>query len=242
MSRPFLIVKTGSAEASVRARLGDFEDWIAAGMRFERREVLVADVVGGDALPDADAISGVAITGSAAFVSQPEPWSTRTESWLPAIVDAGVPILGICYGHQLLAAALGGRVGPNPLGREIGTVRVDIGAASRRSDALLGGLPDCVDVQATHVESVLELPAGATWLGGNDAEPNHAFAYGDSAWGVQFHPEFDGDVMRGYLEARTDLLREEGLDPESLLAAARHTPHGPAVLRRFGEIVRGRSA
>lgn len=237
--RPLLIVKTGSALPAVQARRGDdFEDWIADGMGFAFADVQVVDVCDGEELPEPAAICGVAITGSAAFVSQPEPWSLRTAEWLPGVVDAGVPLLGICYGHQLLAVAFGGRVGPNPRGREMGTVRVDLSAARRERDALLGHLPAVAHVQTTHVESVLELPPGASLLGGNDIEPIHAFSYGDNAWGVQFHPEFDGNVMRGYIEARADVLRAEGLDPEELLAGARGSPHGPAILHRFGEIVR----
>jgi GMP synthase (glutamine-hydrolysing) len=236
--RPFVIVKTGSALSAVRAVCGDFEDWIARGMGLEDADVCVVRVCDGEALPEPEAISGVAVTGSASFVSQPEPWAERTAAWLPSAVEAGTPVLGICYGHQLLASALGGRVGPNPAGRQIGTVRVDLSAAVRAVDPLLGHLPETVDVQASHVESVLELPPGATPLGSNDADPNHAFSLGGSAWGLQFHPDFDAVVMRGYIEQRAEVLREEGLDPEHLMREARDTPHGSSVLRRFGEIVR----
>ena len=78
-------------------------------------------------------------------------------------------------------------------------------------------------------------------LGSNDADPNHAFSFGRCAWGLQFHPDFDAVVIRGYIEQRAEVLLEEGLDPEHLMREARDTPHGPSVLRRFGEIVRGRS-
>jgi GMP synthase (glutamine-hydrolysing) len=236
--RPFVIVKTGSALPAVRAVCGDFEDWIAHGMGLGDADVCVVRVCDGETLPEPDAISGVAVTGSASFVSQPEPWAERTAAWLPSAVEAGTPVLGICYGHQLLASALGGRVGPNPAGRQIGTVRVDLSAAVRAVDPLLGHLPETVDVQASHVESVLELPPGATLLGSSDADPNHAFSLGDSAWGLQFHPDFDAVVIRGYIEQRAEVLLEEGLDPEHLMREARDTPHGSSVLRRFGEIVR----
>ena len=86
---------------------------------------------------------------------------------------------------------------------------------------------------------MLALPPRAVCLGSNDADPHHAFSFGDSAWGIQFHPEFDVEVMRGYLEARAELLRAEGLDPDEMIRTAHESPHGKAVLRRFGEIVRG---
>ncbi len=237
-ARRLLIVKTGSAERGVREQHGDFDDWIADGAGFDRADVDVVDVFAGDPLPQLGGATGVVVTGSAAFVSEREPWSVRTEQWLVKVVRAGAPVLGICYGHQLLAQALGGRVGRNPRGREVGTVRVDLGAALRARDPLLGRGPAIVDVHVTHIESVLELPEGAVLLGSNAADDHHAFAYGPRAWGVQFHPEFDGDIMQGYLAEREQVLREEGLDPDRLRREVRDTPDGTAVLRRFGEIVR----
>jgi GMP synthase (glutamine-hydrolysing) len=59
---------------------------------------------------------------------------------------------------------------------------------------------------------------------------------GTRVWGVQFHPEFDDDVMRGYLEAHSEILRAEGLDPNAMRIATRPSPMGPRLLRRFGEI------
>jgi GMP synthase (glutamine-hydrolysing) len=234
-----VIVKTGSAPQAVRDLHGDFEDWIALGTGFERPEVDVIDVQAGAPLPQLTQETGVVVTGSSAFVSEREPWSVRTGEWLAAAVRLGAPILGICYGHQLLAQALGGRVGRNPRGREIGTVRVDLGAAGRAKDPLLGGVPEFVDVHASHVESVLALPDRAVLLGSNAADDHHAFAVGPRAWGVQFHPEFAADVMRGYLSERAGVLREEGIDAERLTREVRDTPHGSALLGRFGEIVRG---
>jgi GMP synthase (glutamine-hydrolysing) len=121
----------------------------------------------------------------------------------------------------------------------MGTVRVDLGEAVRARDPLLGRLPKIASVQATHVESVLCVPEAATRLGFNAADDNHALRYGPRAWGVQFHPEFDADVMRVYLEQRSDVLRSEGFDPARMARTIRDSSEGSALLRRFGEIVRG---
>jgi len=67
-------------------------------------------------------------------------------------------------------------------------------------------------------------------------DENHAYALGARAWGVQFHPEFDADIVRGYFQARACAIAKEGLDPRSLSAAARDTPHGRQILSRFAEL------
>lgn len=238
--KPLLILKTGSTLPEIADAHGDFEDWIGRGLEFTTGELRVVNVCEGDPLPDPDGISGVVITGSSALVTEREDWSERSAGWLPGVVEREIPLLGICYGHQLLAHALGGRVERNPLGREIGTVEVHFGPGFE-DDALLGVLPRKISVQVSHVESVVVLPRGARHRGASSGDLNQVVAYGSCAWGVQFHPEFDAEVVRGYIKSRRPLLLAEGLDPEALSDGTRDTEHGTQVLRRFGAIVRDRS-
>ncbi len=231
-----LIVQTGHAIDAVRRRRGDYPDWIAGGLSLARDAVDVAAVCDGGPLPDAREPAGVVLTGSSAMVSDRAPWSERAAAWLAEVVAAGTPVFGICYGHQLLAHALGGRVGPNPRGREIGTVELRP-RPEADGDPMLGALEGAAPVHTTHMEAVLELPAGATLLAESDLDPRAAFRSGESAWGVQFHPEFDADVMRGYLVAQRRALSREGRDVEALSAQVRDAPLGPALLRRFAALV-----
>jgi GMP synthase (glutamine-hydrolysing) len=230
------VVKTGSTLPAIRARRGDFESWIAGGMGLAPDGVEVVAVAEGAALPDPAATAGVVVTGSSAMVSEREPWSERAAAWLADAVRAGTAVLGICYGHQLLAHGLGGRVGANPRGREIGTIHLRMAPEAQR-DALLCGLPERTLAHTTHLEAVLELPPGARRLAESDADPNQAFAIGARAWGVQFHPEFDADVMRGYLEGRREVLRGEGLDADRLLSEVREAPEAASLLRRFAALL-----
>jgi len=239
--KPMLIVKTGCTLASISRRRGDFETWIEAGLGWPSERLRVVRVDEGEALPEPEEVAGAIVTGSAAMVSQLEEWSERTGRWLARAVEVGTWILGICYGHQLLAHALGGRVGPNPNGREIGTVEVEF-APEASNDPLLGVLPRRVRLHTSHVESILELPQPARLLASSALDRNHAYAVGRHAWGVQFHPEFDADVMRGYLEGRREAVEAEGQDVDALLAAVRETPEGPQLLARFGELARARSS
>jgi GMP synthase (glutamine-hydrolysing) len=233
-----LIVKTGTVRTALDDADGDFEDWIARGLG---RRVQVCSVYEGEELPASHETDGIVVTGSAAMVSQREAWAERTAAWLRDAVEADVPILGICFGHQLLAHALGGRVGPNPRGREIGTVSVAL-ADGVAADPLFGGLPARIDVHATHLESVLRLPLGAQLLGSSALDPHHAFRVpGRPAWGVQFHPEFSAEVTRGYIEAKRDDMSAEGMDPDRQLAGVRETRWGGDILARFAASNEGRA-
>jgi GMP synthase (glutamine-hydrolysing) len=234
--RPLVIAKMGCSFPELVERRGDYEHWIGEGLGLPAGAVRVVRVFEGEELPPPRTLSGVVMTGSASMVSDRLPWSERAAAWLRELVPAGTPFLGICYGHQLLAHAFSGRVARNPRGREIGSVRVAL-RAEARSDPLLGGLPELIDAQATHVESVLELPPGARWLASSAGDPHHAFALGPRAWGLQFHPEFDASVIRHYLAERRELLAAEGLDAAALLRGVVESPASASLLRRFARIV-----
>ncbi|MGM9427328.1 glutamine amidotransferase [Hydrogenophaga sp. MI9] len=233
---PLLILKTGSTHAHIRERLGDFDDWIAAGLRDGGATTVQSHDVRTDGLPGAPGqFAGVVLTGSHSMVSEREPWSEALVPWLQAAVEAGTPVLGICYGHQLLAHALGGEVTHHPDGVEIGTVTVERHPASE-SDPLLGGLPERFPAQAVHWQSVRSLPADAVLLAGSAHEAHHAFRVGERAWGVQFHPEFSDEALRAYLDGMGPTLASEGLDAAQIATALKPTPEAASVLPRFAQL------
>ncbi len=235
-----VVLRAGDAAAPVAARRGEFFSWI-------RREV--GDTWGGEwhehdvrtdaPLPDARSAAAFIITGSSASVTERAPWMLRTEQLIRDVADAGTPLFGICFGHQLVGQALGGLVAKNPRGREIGTVEVRV-LPHEPLDPILSGLGARFTANHTHVDSVVELPRGARVLAETDQEPPAAFAIGDRVKCVQFHPEIDGDAMRGYIEARAHLIEAEGRDPKPILAGAVDTPGGAETLRNFVRHVLGR--
>ena len=189
-----LIVKLGLTIPALAEMHGDFEDWIQArrGLGQVRSTSAQPSLA---PLPEPRRFAGVILTGLHAMVTDHEEWSERTAAWIPEVIDPGTPLLGICYGHQLIAYALGGDVGPNPRGRESGTVELTLHNAAR-TDPLFSGLPATFLAQASHAQSVLRLPPGATCLASSRLDRHHAYAVGKLTWGVQFHPEFDVAALK----------------------------------------------
>lgn len=233
--RPLAIIKLGETFEALRARRGDFEHWIAAGLGDTRLPVVVLDPRRGDRLPAPAEISGAIVTGSHAMVSHREPWSEATGDWLAALVAHGTPLLGICYGHQLLADALGGEAGDHPGGMELGTVEIRL-RPEAAEDPLMHDLPARFEAHVVHRQSALRLPAGAVALAGNDFEATQAFRIGERAWGLQFHPEFDAEIMCGYVDALADELRGRGADPAQLRAGIAATATAAQLLGRFAHL------
>jgi len=228
--KQIVLIKTGCTIEQIKSRFGDFEDWFEAGLRVPN--LLQVDVFRQQPLPAPEDLAGIVITGSPAMVSARHDWSERTADWLRQVVQKKMKVLGVCYGHQLLAHALGGRVGPNPAGRQIGTVMaqvIDIAI----DDPLLGHLPKTFLAQTSHSEAVLELPPGAQRLATSPLDDNFSIRFAENAWGVQFHPEFSAAVVSEYIRYRADALRGEGLDPVQLLANTEETEEAKSVLQKF---------
>ena len=237
MSYPITILSTGHALASIRPTEGDFDDWIRAGLSLPSEDVVVVDAQDADAVfPTPQQTSGVVVTGSHEMVTDRKDWMLRSEAWLRELVDNGTPLLGICFGHQLVADALGGEVIWRPNGREIGTVEI-AQLPPAFDDPLLSALPPTFLAQTSHAQSVSKLPEGATLLASSRADRNTAFRIKDSAWAVQFHPEFSEVATRAYIEWNRQSLVEQGQDPDRLLAEVSPSPAGK-LLARFAEIVR----
>jgi GMP synthase (glutamine-hydrolysing) len=229
--KKFLILETGRPIDPLR-RHGGFGHWIRVAAGLHGREVHSCRVADGEALPDARDYAGVLITGSGAMVTERADWSERSADWLRDAAHAGQPLFGICYGHQLLAHALGGEVDYNPRGREMGTVPVRLHAEAD-SDPLFAGLPQEISAQTTHLQCVLAAPLAARVLARSDKDECQAFRWKDSVWGVQFHPEFSSHMMRSYIEARSDALAREGTCHQALLKSVRPAPQARRVLKRF---------
>jgi GMP synthase (glutamine-hydrolysing) len=161
-------------------------------------------------LPDPAAFDGVLALGGSLDARDATLLPARC--WIHRVVLGELPYLGVCLGGQLLASALGARVGPG--GAETGVHSVFLTDAAAR-DPLFGSLPGRLDVFSWHGDS-FDLPRGAVPLAGSIACTYHAFRYGVAAYGLQFHPEVrPADVDRwrdlpGYRRLLDESGREWG--------------------------------
>ena len=233
---PILIVKTGRTYPELASRYGDFEDWTIQGLGVASSAVEIVDVEADRSLPHPETVSGVVVTGSHSMVTEGQGWVEPLADWLRWVIEHGVPVLGVCYGHQLLGHALGGRVGFHPDGPEIGTVEVDL-LQQGETDTLFCELPQRFHAHTTHAQSVLRLPDGAVLLARTDHEAHAAFRVGPCAWGVQFHPEYDEEIMRHYVREQRETLDGLGRDADRVEGEVRSAGAG-RILSRFAEMVR----
>ena len=180
-----------------------------ASTRRNFRRELDADLVEFDAtagdLPDHTEFDGVVVTGSRSSVYWEEEWIPPLVDYVAEAAEAGVPILGVCYGHQVLAEALGGRVAGMD-GFEIGYNEI----RRLRDDPLFEGIGESFTAFTTHGDAVVELPPSATLLAENDRGV-HAFRDGH-CWGVQFHPEYDVETAREVTDGKRDQIGDARVD------------------------------
>ena len=157
-------------------------------------------------LPSPEGVDHIVVLGAAPSVNDPDSWIADELAWLRAVDQAGVPVLGICFGAQALCAALGGRV--EAMGyREIGWTMVEL----LDHDAIPAG-----PWLEFHHDRCL-LPPAATVLARNDVAVQ-AFRIGRHL-AVQFHPEVDGPQLKRWLDAHTDHdAAPLGIDPDQFLA------------------------
>lgn len=230
--RPVLIVHTGDPHADILEAEGDYAQMLRRAAGLSEQDVRIVPVFR-DQHPGAPSeYSAALVTGSPANVTDHEEFGERTAAWLRDAAAAGLPIFGVCYGHQLLAHALGGEVDFNPAGRETGTGVLEVLPEGQR-DPLLDGLPAEFDVQLQHMQTITRLPPGAISLARTALDKNQLVRMGEKIISTQFHPEFTPAVPRADLARRGAEYGAEGLDVEALKAQVRPTPEAASLVQRF---------
>jgi len=176
----------------------------AAGGEFSYETVWVLD---GQEIPDSKDMEGVIITGSAAGVYEDHPWMEPLRETVRRAYASAIPMLGVCFGHQIMAEALGGEVRKSEKGWGLGRVVYNIKARP----AFLDSLPDSLAIAASHQDQVITPPGEADVFLTSDFTPNAGLFYRNgAAVSVQPHPEFDKDYSQALIDLRRGNPLEEG--------------------------------
>jgi GMP synthase-like glutamine amidotransferase len=196
------ILQTGHAPDALIGRTGDYGEMfqrLLAGQGLSFRTYSVVDMEFPDGVHDCE---GWLLTGSRHGAYEDLPFIEPLEEFIRKAYAEGVPMVGICFGHQIIAQALGGKVEKFTGGWQVGPTRYKMDGGD-------------LTLNAWHQDQVVEKPAEAEVVGSSPFCANAALVYGDRAYSVQAHPEFDNEFLSGLI-----LARGKGLIPDRLLAEA----------------------
>jgi GMP synthase-like glutamine amidotransferase len=223
-NRRFAVLQAGKANPKARERLGDPGQMFIPLLSEPGEDWDVYDVECGVFPGDVSKYDGFVITGSRCSVYEDRPWIKQLLEIVREIHRREIRLVGVCFGHQAIAMALGGRVELNPKGWDIGLVELSLSEAAKGLDSF-GQVPNPAGILVSHMDAVTRLPDGARHLAYSARTEYEMFTLGDSVLSLQGHPEYDS----GVIEEIIDLL--SGL---SILPADR-AEEGRASLARSPE-------
>jgi GMP synthase-like glutamine amidotransferase len=231
------IIQTGDVPASLRNQFGPYRKMFetmfdGTGHGFTYDMVAVSD---GEPLPDPSDLEGIVITGSAAGVYDDLPWMDPLRAFIRDGYGRKTPMLGVCFGHQIMADALGGDVRKSEKGWGLGRHSYGV---SKRPD-FMRNAPGMLAVACSHQDQVIAPPAEAEVILSSDFTPNAGLVYRNgAALSFQPHPEFDDD----YTIALAELRRGKAPDTvvETALASIAKPSNSGDVAGYIGQFFRGR--
>jgi GMP synthase-like glutamine amidotransferase len=191
------LLETGAPPDGVRERFGDYPGMFRTLLGEDAYSYTTYAVADGVLPSSAEACDAYLVTGSSAGVYDPLPWIAPLKEFLVA-TRGRAPLVGVCFGHQIMAEAFGGKVVKSPKGWGVGLHTYDV----RQAEPWMAGAAP-IAVAASHQDQVVELPPAARVIAASDFTPFGMLAYDDQpAISIQLHPEFEPAYAEALIEAR----------------------------------------
>ena len=201
------ILKTDTVRPEWVGEYGEYPDMFIEllGTRDPTLEFVVYDVMIGEYPTDLDEVDAYLMTGSKFSVYEQEAWIIELQAFVARLVDAGKKLVGICFGHQMVARALGGVAEKAAAGWGVGLHQ----HVFHERPAWMDDGPAEFSVVVSHQDQVLEPAPGSRTLAGSEFCPNAVCQLGDQVLTFQGHPEFVPAYSREIMEFRRELIGED---------------------------------
>lgn len=191
-----LIIKCGETFPEIKKLQGDYEDWIIKQSNLPLNVFKIFDISEGEQLRHPSEYMAAIITGSHTNINQRLAWIKQLKDWIIAARYSNIPVLGISFGHQIIAEALGGKAKQNLSGTVFGIINISP-TITGLCDPLFKNIKGTFESYAFHSFEVTKLPLGAKLLATSGQNNIEAFKV-DKIYGIQFHPDFNAEIMKTY--------------------------------------------
>lgn len=236
-----LVVVTQPRDSFEKMGLTEYSQWFADALGISKDRIQTINATD-EPLPDTIPQSGVIIGGSTHSVYENLPWIQRLKEFIRAMTEQQKPMLGVCFGHQAIVEALGGKVDKGEKGREFGTTEILL-TGDGKNDPLFRGLPAKLKLATSHSDAAKALPQtqDVRTLANNQMYPYQSLSIGENVRTLQPHPEITCDILTTIAHVRKDALIKEGFIQnnsafESLINAIQNPDieaNGRIILRNF---------
>jgi len=214
------ILKTDALKPEFVEQFGEYPDMFARRMHAidDTIELVTYDVQKGIYPKQLDEVDAYLITGSRSSVYDQEPWLDVLKVFVERLHNAQKKLIGICFGHQLVAEVLGGKTGKAEMGWCVGVHKASFTAKAKT----LGINQDSFNLVSSHQDQVLQLAQGSEVIASTPTCPNYMTVLGEHIITVQGHPEFDTEFARQLLVMRREIFGEDlyGVAVDSLQTKA----------------------
>ena len=196
-----VIYSNGPGLPEIVKEYGHSSDWIPNIVNNNKVNFIIKKAYENDFDSDIKADAFI-LTGSKYSVYNKSPWIEELKKHVKKLIHENNYILGICFGHQILADCLGAEVVKNKLGWELGSYKINLSEKGLQSK-LFNGFSKQEIVYESHQDTVINIPSNLDILA-SSKKSNQSFSYNDKIYGVQFHPEFSKEVTRKLMDLRIE--------------------------------------